>query len=182
MDAASRHLPDMETNRKNMKAYKLTDQNCTTQNNTLWEIGVTKEICGELQDKDAPLCSESWFHVYGDPLLAILMNPNHANIKHPRLWEAEATGLFKEESLKSGTTCLTLIRELELPVLTTVQRIAFGILCAKSVCTEASWIVWADNWLSGKDRSGESAAYAAYAAYAAAIDFIALAKQALTIS
>ena len=208
-----------------MKAYKLTNQDCMTQNNALWEVGVTKEISLELQNKEAPLCSESWFHFYKDPLLAVLMNPVHASIEDPRLWLAEASGLIKEEPLKSGTTCLTIIKELKLPVISTAQRIGFGILCTKYVNTDPAWIAWADNWLSGKDRSKDtaaaaaayatvndafvaayiaasaasaayaasvaSAAYAASAAsaYAASaakvnvdIDFITLAKQALTIS
>ena len=44
----------------------------------------------------------------------------------------------------------------------------FGIRCGMAVYSELSWTQWANDWLSGKDRSAEAARAAARAAWAAA--------------
>ena len=54
-----------------------------------------------------------------------------------------------------------------MPEVTSTQKIAFGILCAKEVCENEAWNEWADKWLSGEDRTKESAAVDAAAYYAA---------------
>jgi hypothetical protein len=96
------------------------------------------------------------------------MNPIHAQFESPRLWEAESSGEELHEQLKSGSKTLTTVRELPLPEVSKTQRIAFGILCAKEVCKHKAWNAWADKWLSGEDRTKESArAAASRAAYAA---------------
>ena len=149
-----------------MKAYKLTDKNNRTRNNTQWGINVSHTATGIKKN----LCSDGWIHFYTHPLLAVLMNPNHANFINPKLWEAEASGEMKHESLKSGCKTLTTIKEIPLPEVSVTQKIAFAILCAKEVCKDEKWNSWADKWLSGEDRSKETAyaaANAAAAAYAA---------------
>ena len=77
----------------------------------------------------------------------------------PRLFEISVGGKKKtDHGLKFGFTEMTLIKEISLPVISPEQKIAFGILCAKEVYKEEKWILWADNWLSGKDRAAEAAA------------------------
>ena len=49
-----------------------------------------------------PLCTAGFIHFYRDPLLAILMNPIHANFAKLRLWECEVQGEVIHEPLKSG--------------------------------------------------------------------------------
>ena len=147
-----------------MKAYKLTDENNRTYNDTQWGINVSHTATGTTTF----LCSDGWIHFYTHPLLAVLMNPNHAKFVNPKLWEAEASGEMKHELLKSGCKTLTTIREIPLPKVSRIQRIAFVILCAKEVCKDEKWNSWADKWLSGEDRSKETADVAAYAAFAAA--------------
>jgi hypothetical protein len=51
-----------------------------------------------------------------------------------------------------------------LPKLTTIQRVEIGIRCALTVCKDDKFRTWAENWLSGEDRSAESAWMAARAA------------------
>ena len=53
---------------------------------------------------------------------------------------------------------MTLVKELKVPEVTTIQRIAFGILCSLKFYNKKSYVSWAENWLSGKDRSYEKAA------------------------
>jgi hypothetical protein len=153
-----------------MLKYKLTNQDNTTRNNTLWGEGVTHET-----DGSGELCGPGWLHFYHTPELAVMMNPAHADIEKPKLWECEAEGQFLDDhGLKGGCTKLTTLREIPLPDVTLEQRIRFGILCAQKAFGGKSelWDEWATGWLSGSDRSLESARaaeYAAeYAAYAAA--------------
>jgi len=47
--------------------------------------------------------------------------------------------------------------------LTPEQQVTFAILAVKQVYKEPNWNVWADNWLSGKDRSVDAAWRAAEA-------------------
>jgi hypothetical protein len=147
-----------------MKAYKLTDEHGQTKDNTQWGPNVSHTATGD----GKYLCSNGWIHFYTHPLLAVLMNPAHANFSKPRLWEAESSGEELHEQLKSGSKTLTTVRELPLPEVSDTQRIAFGILCAKEVCKDEVWNNWADKWLSGEDRTKASACAAAYAADAAA--------------
>ncbi len=156
---------------------KLTDQNMKTHNGFQWELG-KKEI---IKKKGGNLCSDSYFHCYEHPLLSVLLNPMHADIKNPRLFLIEVGGKSKDDNgLKCGFKEMTLIEEIRLPEITINQRIAFGILCALQVYKEESFVKWANDWLHNVDRSkvsasaayasasaSASAAYAAYAAYAA---------------
>ena len=142
-----------------------------TQNNTQWGENVTHEATGDIKQD---LCSDAWIHAYTHPLLAVFMNPVHARIKNPILWEGKGEGEAKFESEKCGFRKFTTLRQIPLPEVTDVQKIAFGILCAKEVYKDLSWNQWADKWLSGEDRTkssadaaADAAASAAYAAYAA---------------
>jgi hypothetical protein len=137
-----------------MKCYKLTDQNWKTRNNTKWGPNVTHVTHDNI---DRKLCSSSWIHFYTDPVLAILMNPNHADFNNPVLWDAESTGEELHESLKSGAKGLTTIKIVETPEITIVQKVCFAILCSKHVYNNPLWIEWADKYLSGEDRTQKSA-------------------------
>jgi hypothetical protein len=145
--------------------YKFTDQNLTTQNNTRWVINEWKETNG-IQRK---LCNNSWLHAYEDPYVAAFMYPAHVNYSNPRFFKAEGDGKFLAASDgKCGVTKLRLLEEIPLPTITKEQRIKIAILCALEVYHEASFVTWANNWLSGKDRSKDAAdAFADAAANAA---------------
>ena len=146
-----------------MKAYKLTDENNRTRNNTQWGENVTHEATGN----GKKLCTDGWIHFYEDPLVAMMMNPIHASFDNPHLWEAEAEGEVLREATKSGCKKLTTLKQIPLPEITLTQRVAFGILCALEVCADESFREWAKKWLSRKDRSAYAAhAYAADAAHA----------------
>jgi hypothetical protein len=152
--------------------YKLTDQDGYTRrgayNECLWGPGVTHSGTGQ-----GELCGSGYIHAYTNPLLAVLLNPSHANIASPILWECEGEIVKDDKGLKCGCISLTAIKEVPIPVITNEQRIKFSILCAMEVCKNPYWTNWAKNWLSGKDRTAYAAAYAAAraaarAAYAAA--------------
>lgn len=145
-----------------MKLYKLTDQNLQTYKGTQWKNGERKTASGT-----GDLCSSGWLHAYEHPLLAVLLNPIHANFDDPRLFEAEGKIGKRDGQLKVGCTELTLTKEIPLPIITTEQRVKFAIACALTVDQSPEFRAWASKWLTGKDRS-EEAAKAAWAAREAA--------------
>jgi len=145
-----------------VKLYKLTDQDDRTYNNTQWGEGVKHMASGK-----GELCTDGWIHAYTDPLLAVLLNPIHANIQNAHLWEAEGEIGMDDHGLKVGCASLTTIRRIDVPVVTTEQRVRFSILCTRTVYTETTWTMWADAWLSGVDRSAAAAWVAGAAAWAA---------------
>lgn len=148
-----------------MKLYKLTDQDGYTRRGksgeTQWSEGFTLETNGE-----GDLCGPGWVHAYTDPLLAVFLNPIHADIKFPLLWECEGEIGKSDRGLKVGCKKLTTIRKLPLPDVTTEQRVRFGILCALEVCEEPQFMTWAGRWLAGTDRTKAAAAEAEAAAWA----------------
>ena len=137
---------------------KLVNQKLQTYNKTQWAINEWQTAAGE-----GELCSESWLHGYEHPLLAVLLNPIHANIENPRLFAIEVGDkVLNDAGLKFGSNKMRLTHELELPQVSLEQRIKFGILCALEVCQDAAFVTWATGWLSGADRSKEAARAAAY--------------------
>ena len=158
-------------------AYKLTDSKMRTYKGFQWEIGKWYETTGK-----GKFCSSNWLHFYSDPLVGLFMNPNHANIENPRLFRAEVEGKFLDDhGLKCGYTKARLVEELPVPQISPVQRVRFAIFCVKEVYKGKKWNEWANNWLSGKDRTmmkawnrdctkdaiiATNAALAAYAFYA----------------
>jgi len=139
---------------------KLTTQEMTTHNGYQWELGKKEVITTE----GGELCSSDFFHYYSDSLLAVFLNTIHANIENPRIFRVEVGGeVLPDRGLKFGSKEMELIEELELPVITNVQKIAFGILCTLEVYTEPDFIIWANNWLDGIYRSSAAAEYVAAA-------------------
>ena len=140
--------------------YKLTNEHMQTHAGCQWTLNEWKETTGK-----GDLCSAGWLHVYSDPLVAAFMNPIHAMFTNPRLFKAEVDGKSKDDKgRKEGWTRVRLVKELDMPKPTLEQWIRFGILYAMKVCEDKKWRQWAEDWLSGKDRSRESASDAASSA------------------
>lgn len=143
-----------------MKVYKLTDENGCTKNNTKWGENVTHVATG---NPSQWLCSDAFIHAYEHPLLAVLHAPAHGECKdYTRLWECEGHGYIEREcQMKCGFRSLTTLKEIEIPKVTSEQHIAYGILCALEVYEDDDFKRWGKAWLSGEDRSKESATLAA---------------------
>ena len=84
-------------------------------------------------------------------------NPAHADIKTPILLEIECSEIINTDGTKHACKEQTPIGVLQLPEVTTTQRIAFAIKCALLDDKDDKFILWANKWLSGEDRSRESA-------------------------
>lgn len=98
-------------------------------------------------------------HTYHDPLTAVLLAP--AFEEYPaftvgKLFTAEGTR-SDNDLLRPGWFSLKTLSEVPIPDVTETQRITFGIVCALNVVTQPDFCRWAFDWLSGKDRTPESA-------------------------
>jgi hypothetical protein len=141
--------------------YKLTTADLKTRkgesNETTWGEGVTHS--GDTTF--SKLCSPGFIHAYTHPLLAVLLNPIHADIPDPVLWECEGEVSLTDHGCKVGCRRLTTVRRIPLPPVSLEQRVRFAILCGKAVCSDPQWLRWADGWLDGRDRTEASAWQAA---------------------
>ena len=161
-----------------MKLYKLTDQNGNTQNNTNWIPKTTheKQSCSNPE-----LCSANVYHAYTNANLALLLNPIHADISNPRMFECSGDIVVSDWG-KVGCFKMTSKKELQMPAWYTNQKtrkqvqVMFAVLCAESVLRvyetysddlrPRQAIEAAKEYL--KYQTTGAAARAAYAAYAAA--------------
>ena len=118
-----------------MELYKLTNKNGCTQGNTQWGIGVTHELKATEKPR---LCTKDVLHAYKNINLALLLNPNNANISNPKIWEAEGK-IVVEDYGKVGCFKLTTTKELSCPdwYIDDKKRrrvqVQFAVLCAESV-------------------------------------------------
>jgi len=136
--------------------YKLTTRDYKTRpgenNECVWGEGVTHSGTGE-----GDLCGPGYIHAYEDPIIAMLMNPIHAAYLCPVLWEAEGEIAKRDGDLKCGCISLTTLRVIPLPEIAIEQHVEFAIRCALEVYQDPGFVLWANKWLSGEDRSEKAA-------------------------
>ena len=144
--------------------YKLTDSEMRTHGGFQWTLGVpAPKLSGK-----GNLCGPGWYHLYTDPLLAVLQDPIHGDRGHgERLFEATGEVGITDHGLMVGCRMPTLVREIPLPVVTTEQRVRFAIFCSLAVPQSEAYRAWARAWLSGADRTEVTARAAADAAWTA---------------
>ena len=115
--------------------YKLTDRNGNTHNFVHWKVGITHSIIN--QCNNPRLCSEDVFHAYKNINLAFLLNPLHANILNPLLWQVSGK-IVVEDFGKVGCFSLKVIQQLPIPNWVHSNKkhdvqLLFTILCAEKV-------------------------------------------------
>ena len=118
---------------------KWVSRDMTTRNNTKWEVGVPKELP---ERNNLKLCEEGLFHYFPHPLLAVMFKASSKCVNYSKLYEVKPEGKIVEGWNKRGSTKLTLVKELEIPQITDVQLIAFGVLCALEVCKQKDFVSW----------------------------------------
>jgi len=145
-------------------AYKFLTPQLTSHNDFQWKLGETYTI-----DKPGNrMCSKQVFHCYNHPLLAEFVMPMHLSGKDYDLYKIEVPEFINSDGLKFVSKSQKVIEKIERSVITNEHRIEIAIRVAKLVCVNVEWNAWADKWLTGEDRSEESAA-SAY--YASAVDY-----------
>jgi len=144
---------------------KLTDKDGKTQGNYQWGEGVSREAIGE----GTALCSDGVIHYYADPLLAVFADPIHGDFGETSiLWEFKPDKEVNGDALKKGCKKGTTIKRIGKPIITMEQRVTIAIKLALLVYEDPKFVLWARDWLSGKNRSAWAAAEAAWAAAKAA--------------
>lgn len=150
--------------------YKLIDQKGYTRHGqegeTFWLDGQEKEA----QGKGSKLCSTDVIHFYNDPIIAIIMNPTHANIPNPRLIEIEIDEIVAPDELKGGCKKAKFIKEIPVPEVSLNQKVRFAIQLALFVSKHwksDEWVKWAELWLQ-QEATAEAATSTADVAWAVA--------------
>lgn len=110
--------------------YKLTTSCGKTRkswnNEKQWGEGVKHRATG---DKRKGLCSDAYIHAYEHPIIALIMNPVHANFHNPLLWEAQGRIIVRSDDGKVGCRSLTTIKRIEKPKIILSQ-----LQCAFEYC------------------------------------------------
>jgi hypothetical protein len=145
------------------KYYKLLSQKMTSHNDTKWELNAPIKIL----KPGIEMCSDQVLHCYNHPLLASFLNPIHGNISNPRLFLIEVDEIVNNDGLKFASKSQTILEEIPYIDISLEKGIEIGIRVTKTVYKDKSWNEWADRWLSGTDRSRESARYAYSVAHVA---------------
>ncbi len=150
-----------------MKLFKLTDKEGYTrrgqEGETKWEEGFTLRLnpC-----ENPRLCTSDVIHFYTNPNLAFLLNPAHANIENPQLWEIEGDPVVENWD-KGGTFSLTTVKKLPKPEWTKrktrLVQIAFAKLCS-TAANEAAACATANADANAVDAAHVAACNATYAA------------------
>ncbi len=167
--------------------YKLTDEKDQTYGGCQWGEGITNKA----KRGRGRLCSPFYIHATTHPLLAVLLNPIQGtyDLETAHLWEGKGRVAKTEYGLKVGCKTFTTLKRIPIPQVSLTQKAAFGILCAMESYHEPGWVQWAEDWLSGKDRTAGAAAEAAWAAawaaraaaWAKEIDLVAIAQKAMQV-
>ncbi|MFV1996599.1 MAG: hypothetical protein ACC641_01185 [Acidiferrobacterales bacterium] len=90
----------------------------------------------------------------GSALVAIMLNPWHAQLETPKMLELHFTSIAIDTS---DPTIRMSVREVTLPEITTDQKIIFGLMVVSTVFNNNQFNQWAEKWIDGSDRSAESA-------------------------
>ena len=168
-----------------MKLYKLTEQDGTTYHKSMsWKVGKTNRV---KKCNNPELCSGDVIHAYKNKNLALLLNPNHANIKNPLVFECSGK-VVVDDWEKCGVFSLKCEKKMRLPKWYTDENqhkrvmVMFAIFCAESVIKiyedkypnddrPRKAIGAAKEYLKSDKKAARAAAYAARAyAYASAAD------------
>lgn len=138
------------------KYCKFVTEDMRTMYNTKWKINVRNKLG---KRKNYKLGNNGLFHYVSDPLIAAFTKDGIVPGWYTKLYEVKPEGDIVEGPSICGSTELTLIKELEIPQVTELQRSAFAILAASEVNDgyDVRVVEWAEKWLSGEDRSRESA-------------------------
>ena len=156
-DIVKQHNEVVQSGGRMTTYYKVTDHEDHAGYEPQWGEGITHKTDGE-----GELGSKHWIIAYEHPLLAMFHNPIHGHydgLWHGHLWECTSDDAepIREGQMRVGVRSLTTVKQLELPEFPLGQRVYYGILCALAVYNEEGFVVWAQKWLSGEDRSAGAA-------------------------
>lgn len=133
-----------------MQKFAFVDENGTTPDNIRLEVGKYVADAGEGNE-----LLEKMTHAAGEtPLFAALVNPEDLN-KHPmKLFSIEQWAV---DPKSNDGKCYIIVKEVEAPVVRLEQKLRFAIAALGNLYNNKKFKVWANRWVTGEDRSYESA-------------------------
>ena len=131
------------------QTYKLTDVDMRTYGGMQWKLNEWHAGSGV-----RGMCQDGTLHAYPHPLLAVFLNPVHANIQQPRLFKAEAGGKeMMDSGLKVGFSSMRLIEEIKLPHIDQEHRIRLALMASIEVCSNKHWCAYAQGIITGSEMT-----------------------------
>ncbi|MEE8388533.1 MAG: hypothetical protein V3R65_08150 [Acidiferrobacterales bacterium] len=124
-----------------MRKYLLADVNGRSRRGTTIEVNYTngkRQFGGDVVSRNIWECADT-------PLLAVMINPLHAECVCPRLFEIRGFGQEQNEIHR--------IREIGLPKVLAEQKLAFAMYCVHSLAPDDAFAAWVERWLANVDRS-----------------------------
>lgn len=125
-----------------MRKYLLVDLKGRSRRGMLIEVdraSVNRRLGGEIVSRNIWECADS-------PLLAVMINPLHAEFVRPRLFELR--GDFDDKKIN-----LQRVREVAVPEVSPEQKLVFAMYCIRSLAPEHIFAAWSERWLANIDRS-----------------------------
>lgn len=125
-----------------------------------WGVGVEHAVQWR-----GRLCEEGVIHAYHDPRIAVITDPAHGRYSTDDgfLWECKAYGRTVSAPDKIGVERLMTVAVVDPPVISPAQRVEIAIRTVmvfirdRTDARNEGWRAWANRWLSGEDRSLDSA-------------------------
>lgn len=123
-----------------------------------WSVGEWRETPGE-----GPLCGNGWLHAYDSAELAEFHDTIHAEYgSGAELWRVECDGAeLRDGAMKCGWSRMRPLERVERVLPTPEQYVRYAIFCVMAVLPDEPWAIkwrrWADDWISGRDRSTAAA-------------------------
>lgn len=133
-----------------MQLYFLADQQGHLADNRVLECGKFKQAIGS--DKD-PLAHYKG-PIHTSPLVAALTHPDSVNGDTNKMFEVNR---WKVSVDASNPKAYTVVKEVAVPTVTIGQKVAFVVATVREIYHDADFQKWADDWLSGKDRTTAAA-------------------------
>jgi hypothetical protein len=133
-----------------MQLYFIADQQGHLADDRILTCGKFKQKIGS---KDDPLAKYSG-PVHTSPLVAALTHPDSVNGEANKMFEVNR---WKVNVDAKNPEAYTVVKEVAVPTVTIGQKVAFAVATVREIYHDQDFVKWADDWLSGKDRSAESA-------------------------
>lgn len=125
-----------------MRKYLLVDVNGRSRRGQLIEVeraNVSRQYRSKILSQNIWECADS-------PLMAVMMNPLHAECVLPRLFELRG-------NVEDNQFTLHQLHEITVPRVSPEQKLAFSMYCVSASAFDRVFIAWVDRWLTGGDRS-----------------------------
>lgn len=133
-----------------MQLYFIADKEGHLADNRVLHEGKTKEVVGSPRD---PLAK---YHgpVNTSPLVAALTHPDDVDGDHCKMFEVQR---WKVSVDQTNPEAYTVVKEVPVPTVTIGQKVAFAVATMHEIYHDTDFQKWAKGWLSGTDRSLETA-------------------------